>query len=51
MSYRAEDDKELITGFILWLSDYSWISEPHEKLMWLVSEYLKEREEERAWGK
>lgn len=50
-TFREEDDKEQLTGFALWLLEHGWIVEPHEKLMWLVDEFLKEREDARAWGK
>lgn len=51
MTYRDEDDKELLIAFMEWLAEHGWQTEPHEKRMWLVAEYLKEKAEQQAWGK
>lgn len=51
MSYREEDEKQELIGFIEWLSEHGWLTEAHAKRMWLVAEYMKEKAEQQAWGK
>lgn len=51
MSYREEDDKQLLIGFIEFLAEGDWLKEQHAKRMWLVDEYMKEKAEQREWGK
>jgi len=51
MTYTEQDERDLLVAMILWLSEHDWIKEPHEKLMWLVGEFLSERKAEREWGK
>jgi hypothetical protein len=51
MGYSEDDDKQLLIGFVLFLANKGWITEPHAKLMWLVDQYMELREEQREWGK
>jgi hypothetical protein len=51
MTYTEQDERELLIGLALWLSEHDWITVPHAKLMWLVEEFIRERKDAREWGK
>ena len=50
MTYTEQDERDLLVAMILWLSEHSWVTEPHAKLMFLVDEFMKERRESREWA-
>jgi hypothetical protein len=51
LTYREEDEKQELIGFVIWMAEHDWIKEPHAKLMWWVDEFMKERKDAREWGK